>query len=101
MDPPAQNKNRYSSLHLVITAAVGMKLDYDSSIWHFKYPLQDVKTQNIFKYLDEVGAKIDKGFVSVMQVSKKEVSWFTVGQESRGYKIFTNLVRNTRYRLSH
>ena len=48
--------------YLVITALAGIKIDYDASIWHYKYPLQDVKTQNISKYFDEVSAKIDKGF---------------------------------------
>ena len=47
--------------YVVITAAAGFNLQYDKSIWHYKYPLQDIKTQNIQKYFEEVGEKINKG----------------------------------------
>ena len=57
---PFGSKNRtsklvISSLIIVITAAHGLHLQYDNGVHHFRYTLEDKKTENIQKYFDEVG----------------------------------------------
>lgn len=47
----------------VITAAAGLDIKYDASIRHYKYSLQDIKTENMIRYFDEIVQKIDKGML--------------------------------------
>lgn len=48
-------------LSLVITAAVGIELKYPPTIQHYTYLLQDIKTENMLQYFEEIVARIDKG----------------------------------------
>jgi hypothetical protein len=45
----------------VITAAQGYFVEYDRSITHHSFNLQDVKAQNIMQYFDEATRKIGAG----------------------------------------
>jgi hypothetical protein len=49
------------SANAVITAAQGYYVQYDSSITHYSFNLQDIKTQNIMQYFDDAVKKITAG----------------------------------------
>jgi hypothetical protein len=50
---------------LVMTAAKGYSLQYDRSIMHYTFDLQDIKTQNIMQYFDDATRKITAGMYVV------------------------------------
>ena len=60
----------------VLTVANGFRMNYDSSIKHLRYDLEDKKTENISAYFDMAAFQIDKCKIGVSFRSQK---WRDVG----------------------
>lgn len=53
-------QNRYIRNDIVITVADGFKLQYDSSIHHYRYKVYDHKQENLGQYFDDAVENLNK-----------------------------------------